>query len=115
MIKDIAHIAMNPLDMDKTVEFFDKVFGWKKVFELHKENGDPWIIYLKICKGHFLELFYGGQNEYAADRKLHSCEGWHCSQPVVSAILWTLPTWRCSYVPTKPDSSQARISALMAA
>ena len=69
MIKDIAHIALNPLDMDKSVEFFDKVFGWKKVFELHHENGDPWIIYLKICKGHFLELFHGGQNDrdYAFD------------------------------------------------
>ena len=30
MIKDIAHIALNPLDMDKTVEFFQNVSGWKK-------------------------------------------------------------------------------------
>lgn len=60
MIKDIAHIALNPLDMDKTVAYFEQVFGWKKIFELHKDNGDPWIIYLKICKGHFLELFYPG-------------------------------------------------------
>ena len=71
MIKDIAHIALNPLDMDKTVAYFDHVFGWKKVFELHKENGDPWIVYLKICKGHFLELFYDGKNDrdYAFDFK----------------------------------------------
>lgn len=69
MIKDIAHIALNPLNMDKSIAFFENVFGWKKVFELHKENGDPWIVYLKICKGHFLELFYGGQNDrdYAFD------------------------------------------------
>lgn len=69
MIKDIAHVALNPLDMDKTVAYFDNVFGWKKVFELHKENGDPWIVYLKICPGHFLELFYDGQNDrdYAFD------------------------------------------------
>lgn len=71
MIKDIAHIALNPLDMDKTVEFFENVFGWKKVFELPHENGDPWIVYLKICKGHFLELFHGGLNDhdYAFDFK----------------------------------------------
>ncbi|MCQ2213248.1 MAG: VOC family protein [Bacteroidaceae bacterium] len=41
MIKDIAHIALNPLNMDKTIEYFDNVFGWKKVFELHHDNGDP--------------------------------------------------------------------------
>lgn len=69
MFKDIAHIAMNPLDMDKTVEFFDHVFGWKKVFELYDDDGKPWIVYLKICKGHFLELFYGAGNDrdYAFD------------------------------------------------
>lgn len=69
MIKDIAHIALNPLDMDRTVEFFENVFGWKKVFELHHDNGDPWIVYIKICKGHFLELFYDGLNDrdYAFD------------------------------------------------
>ncbi len=55
--------------MDKTVEFFQNVFGWKKVFELHHDNGDPWIIYVKICKGHFLELFYDAENDrdYAFD------------------------------------------------
>ena len=69
MIKDIAHIALNPLDMERSVEFFETVFGWKKAFELHHDNGDPWIVYMKICKGHFLELFYGGQNDrdYAFD------------------------------------------------
>ena len=71
MIKDIAHIALNPLDMDRSVKFFEDVFEWKKVFELHHENGDPWIIYVKICKGHFLELFYDGLNDrdYAFDFK----------------------------------------------
>lgn len=63
MIKDIAHIALNPLDMDRTVDFFEQVFGWKKAFELHKDNGNPWIVYLKVCKEHFLELFYGGEND----------------------------------------------------
>ena len=71
MIKDIAHVALNPLDMDKSVAFFENVFGWKKVFELHHDNGDPWIVYIKICKGHFLELFYDGINDrdYAFDFK----------------------------------------------
>ncbi len=64
MIKDIAHIALNPLDMDRSVEYFERVFGWKKVFELHHDNGEPWIVYLKICKGHFLELFHGAQNDH---------------------------------------------------
>lgn len=71
MIKDIAHVALNPLDMDRSVAFFENVFGWKKSFELHHDNGDPWIVYMKICKGHFLELFYDVINDrdYAFDFK----------------------------------------------
>lgn len=71
MIRDIAHVALNPLDMDRSVAFFENVFGWKKSFELHHDNGDPWIVYMKICKGHFLELFYDGINDrdYAFDFK----------------------------------------------
>lgn len=62
MIKDIAHIAMNPLDMDKTVEFFDKVFGWKKVFELHKENGDPEVKVHQTVDTTDPNLMYYGKN-----------------------------------------------------
>ncbi|MCQ2175720.1 MAG: VOC family protein [Bacteroidales bacterium] len=71
MIKDIAHVALNPLDMDRSVAFFENVFGWKKSFELHHDNDDPWIVYMKICKGHFLELFYDVINDrdYAFDFK----------------------------------------------
>ncbi|MBQ0000033.1 MAG: VOC family protein [Clostridiales bacterium] len=71
MITDIAHIAMNPLDMDKSIKFYTEVLGFKKVFELPHEDGTPWIIYLKINKGHFLEMFYGGtlDRDYAYDPK----------------------------------------------
>lgn len=69
MIKDIAHIAMNPLNMEKSLDFYCNVLGFERVFELPHEDGTPWIIYLKINKGHFLEMFYGGVNDrdYAYD------------------------------------------------
>lgn len=70
-VKGIAHIALNPLNMEKSLEFYCGVLGMEKAFELRDEAGNPWIIYLKICKNHFLELFYGGENdrEYAYDFK----------------------------------------------
>ncbi|GHV43778.1 lactoylglutathione lyase [Clostridia bacterium] len=58
MIKGIAHAALIVNDMEKTVEFYDKNFGFKKSFELADKDGNPWIIYLKIADGQFLELFY---------------------------------------------------------
>lgn len=70
-VKGIAHIALNPLNMEKSLEFYCGVLEMEKAFELRDEAGNPWIIYLKICKNHFLELFYGGENDrdYAYDFK----------------------------------------------
>lgn len=38
MIKDIAHIALNPLDMDKTVAYFDSVFGWNELMMIDPDS-----------------------------------------------------------------------------
>lgn len=71
MIKKIAHIAMNPLDMEKSLQFYCGILNMTKAFELRDEQGQPWIIYLKFSDNCFLEMFYGGVNDrdYAYDFK----------------------------------------------
>ncbi len=58
MIKGIAHLAFNVKNMDKSINFYCNVLGFKKAFELKKDNGDPWIVYIKIAHNQFIELFY---------------------------------------------------------
>ncbi|MDR1445183.1 MAG: VOC family protein [Treponema sp.] len=60
MVTGIAHNAVNVLNMDKMLDFYQNGLGLKKAFELHREDGSPWIIYLKIAPGAFVELFYDG-------------------------------------------------------
>lgn len=59
MINGIGHIAFTATDMEKTLNFYCNILSLKKVFEINDDKGNPWIIYLKICDGQFLELFYG--------------------------------------------------------
>ena len=62
MIKGIGHAAYTVKDMDKSLHFYCDVLGFKKLFELpNPTNGEPWIVYLKVREGEFIELFYGGQ------------------------------------------------------
>jgi lactoylglutathione lyase len=72
MVTGIAHNAINVLDMDKMLDFYQNGLGLKKAFELHREDGSPWIVYLKIAPGAFVELFYGGIRDrdlnYAPDQ-----------------------------------------------
>ena len=64
MIKGIAHAAVTVRDMEESLRFYMQALGFQNAFQiLHPETGKPWIIYLGICPGQFLELFYGGKKE----------------------------------------------------
>lgn len=60
MIKRIGHVALTVKDMEKSLDFYCNKLGFKKAFEIHRESGEPWIEYIKIMDGQFIELFYGG-------------------------------------------------------
>jgi len=57
MIKSIAHLAFHVNDMEASLKFY-ATFGIKKVFSINNANGEPWIEYLKVADGQFIELFY---------------------------------------------------------
>lgn len=63
MIKQIGHLAFVVKNMDQALHFYCDILGFHKHFELHTDEGDPWIVYLKVREGQFIELFYGGKNK----------------------------------------------------
>jgi lactoylglutathione lyase len=48
--------------MEKSLHFYCDVLGMKKVFDL-KRDSKPWIEYIKICDGQFIELFHVGEGD----------------------------------------------------
>jgi len=58
MITGIGHAAFIVNDMEKSLEFYCGVLGFTKAFELFRDDGSNYIVYVKICDGQFLELFY---------------------------------------------------------
>jgi lactoylglutathione lyase len=64
MITGITHLAFTVKDMEKAVDFYCRVLGFKKVFELAEpKTGAPWIVYLHLDKKQFVELFYNGTTD----------------------------------------------------
>ncbi len=64
MITRIAPGAVTVRDMEESLRFYTEALGFTKAFELaNPKTGAPWIIYLNICPGQFLELFYDGTTE----------------------------------------------------
>jgi len=57
-IDGIGHIGLRVKDMEKSLDFYCKLLGLQKAFTIENDEGKPWIEYIKICDGQFLELFY---------------------------------------------------------
>ncbi len=60
----IGHLAVTTKDMEKSLDFYTRVLGFKKVFEINNPtSGEPWINYLYIGAEQFIELFYDGATD----------------------------------------------------
>ena len=59
MVEALTHAAIYVKDMEESLDFYERALGFKKIFELpDPETGEPWIVYIQVCKGQFIELFY---------------------------------------------------------
>ncbi|MGM7683453.1 VOC family protein [Cytobacillus sp. Hm23] len=67
MIKGIGHTAYTVKNMEKSLHFYCDILGFQKLFELKNSDDEPWIVYLKIREGQFIELFYGGKKTNEVD------------------------------------------------
>ncbi len=72
MILGIAHAAYNVTDMEKAMDFYCGVLGFTRAFSMKNEAGEPWIEYLKVGNGQFVELFYK-KPEDRGDTYSHLC------------------------------------------
>ena len=55
----IAHIAFRVRDLDKSLEFYEKL-GFPEFLRLNNDDKKPWIVYLRVTDSLYLELFPGG-------------------------------------------------------
>jgi lactoylglutathione lyase len=63
-ITGIAHLAITVKDMKKSLDFYTRILGFKKAFEIPEpQTGAPWIEYLYIGNRQFIELFYNGSKD----------------------------------------------------
>ncbi|HEY6540960.1 MAG TPA: VOC family protein [Ktedonobacteraceae bacterium] len=64
MITGLGHVAFRIRDLDRSLDFYCNKLGFRKAFHLDREGTpSPWIVYLQVAPGHFIELFPGGQGE----------------------------------------------------
>jgi lactoylglutathione lyase len=62
MITGIGHVALRVTDLERALDFYCDKLGFREAFRLDREGEpSPWIVYLQIGHGQFLELFPGAR------------------------------------------------------
>jgi lactoylglutathione lyase len=65
LITRISHVALIVKDLDRSLDFYGRLLGFKKLYELAGEAKGVQFksVYLQISRDQFLELFPGGTTE----------------------------------------------------
>jgi lactoylglutathione lyase len=62
MITGIAHLAFRITNLERALDFYCGRLGFREAFRLDREGQpSPWIVYLQVAPGQFLELFPGAE------------------------------------------------------
>lgn len=69
----IGHSAYYVADMKASLYFYVEQLGLEHSFSIQDNEGKPWIEYLKVGNGQFIELFYGGEGNQGSCSYAHLC------------------------------------------
>ena len=59
MITGIGHIAITATDFEKSISFYRDTLGLPEAFRVNREDGAPWMAYVKTGANDFIEIFDG--------------------------------------------------------
>lgn len=71
-ITSIGHVAINVADLQKSLDFYIDTLGFAEMMRIHHDNGEPWLVYLRVTDEQFIELFPGAETARAP-------ESWHAN------------------------------------
>lgn len=64
-ITSIGHIAIKVSDLDRTLDFYVSKLEMPEMFRLNKDDGSPWLLYLRLTDEQYLEIFPGAETDRA--------------------------------------------------
>lgn len=63
MLRGLSHVAIWVTDIERALDFYLKIPGMSEQFRLSKDDGTPWLIYLRVGDRQFVELFPRAEGE----------------------------------------------------
>jgi lactoylglutathione lyase len=63
----IAHVAIKVKDVDRALEWYGRVFGFREMMRLNNADGSLFLLYLRVTDTQFLEVFPNAREDRAMD------------------------------------------------
>jgi len=64
MITSIGHVAFRITNLEQSLDFYCGKLGFREAFRLDRAGEpSPWIVYIQVVPGQFIELFPGAGDE----------------------------------------------------
>jgi lactoylglutathione lyase len=71
-ITGIGHVAINVADLGKSLDFYSNTLGFDEMMRINHDNGQPWLVYLRVTDDQFIEIFPEAETARAP-------ESWHAN------------------------------------
>lgn len=56
-LQQFGHVAIRVKDIDASLDFYCNKLGFPEFLRLHRDNGDLWLVYVRITDDQYLEIF----------------------------------------------------------
>ena len=64
-VTSLGHLNLRVADLDAMAHFYRDQVGFQEMTRLKRDNGDTWLIYLRITDDQYLELMTGAETTQA--------------------------------------------------
>ena len=64
-ITGYAHVAIKVSDLQRSLDFYVNKLGFAEMMRLHKDDGNVWLVYLRITDDQYLEVFPDAETDRA--------------------------------------------------
>jgi lactoylglutathione lyase len=65
----LGHAAIRVKDIDASLDFYCTKLGFPEMLRLHRDNGDLWLVYIRVTDTQYIELFPYAVGERAQPRE----------------------------------------------
>ncbi|WP_319520442.1 VOC family protein [uncultured Martelella sp.] len=53
----LGHVAIRVKDIDVSLDFYENKLGFEEMLRLYRDNGDLWLVYLRVNDEQYIEVF----------------------------------------------------------